>query len=386
MVNQREISVLDEKIASLNGLEVLPNYRLKNTLTADLECLLNIRGLSGNAGSFPFLDCICTQKNRNLPKSQRKPCEQRTIKSCQENHQKWMEETHGDKKKVSRYQNCLNQPLLTKAFADADFRLPLMHITCGIAVHDLGKLENLLFGFDQTAAVWHLDSAQRAGAFWDYIQFMKYDQKLSELKEKLNTTRSKQGKKFLNEEIQQLITEVKSVFGSEQPKLTKKTSLMMKLFNLALKKNGVKREKYWSGSLTGNNVYKFIHRIDPIFARFSALIDSQYTITELCKNPDRSHRCSDAFESSQTTHQCALTALKQQLEKYVVLFQKYLKAYKAVNHSNAVSASECDAAQQAIDEYMEYVHSAFDWKTTCNKAHYLQVFYSNMWSITYVCL
>ena len=91
--------------------------------------MLNIRGLSGNSGTFPFFDCLCTLSNRNLPKPKRLPCQKRTIQSCKENHQKWITETNGNKKEVAKYQNCLNMPLLTKSFSDSSFHLPLMHIT-----------------------------------------------------------------------------------------------------------------------------------------------------------------------------------------------------------------------------------------------------------------
>ena len=52
---------------------------------------------------------------------------------------------------------------------------------------------------------------------------------------------------------------------------------MIKLFNLALRKHGVHREAYWSGSFTGNNVKKFIDHSEEIFADFSQAVDTNYS-------------------------------------------------------------------------------------------------------------
>ena len=50
--------------------------------------------------------------------------------------------------------------------------------------------------------------------------------------------------------------------------LTKKTSLLVALFNKAMLKASTKRENYWGQSLNGNNVNKFLKNIDNNFSTF----------------------------------------------------------------------------------------------------------------------
>ena len=86
---KRLYQLKDNQISKLEDLEVVPGYRIKNTIIADLECMCNLRGLSGNSGTHPFYDCICTQQNRNRPKSERQPCQPRLIKDCIAQNDKW---------------------------------------------------------------------------------------------------------------------------------------------------------------------------------------------------------------------------------------------------------------------------------------------------------
>ena len=136
--------------------------------------MLNIRGLSGNSGSHPFYDCECSQANRNLPRTERAPCQIRTIQSCIDNHLKWKSETGSDKSKVSKYKNCLNEPLLQKSFSDAQFNLPILHITVGLGAHDVAKLEDELLKFDESKAIQFLQPTKnpaKKGVFWTFINY-----------------------------------------------------------------------------------------------------------------------------------------------------------------------------------------------------------------------
>ena len=213
---------------------------------------------------------------------------------CQELHEKWLRETGGDKKKVAKYKNCLNPPLLANSFPNSRIRYPLMHITTGLGVHDIGKLEGEILNFDETAAPLHLDPDNKEGPFWNYIRYKKMQFKLTELNEKLKVAKSKQARQLLKQDIDTVTKDVQSLFGKEVPKLTKKTSFMMKLFNRALTKNRVHREKYWSCTFTGNAINKFIHNVEPIFEDFNTLIDSHY-IADTCQtsfaNPDLTTQC-----------------------------------------------------------------------------------------------
>ena len=144
---------------------------IHNLFNADLELMLNIRGLSGNSGRFPFYDCLCSQTNRNLPKQDRQPCVARSVESCILNFENWMAETNGDKKKAAMYHNCINRPLLTKAFSDHQFQLPIMHITVGLANHDLSKFEEELLKFDQNLSSQFVQPANKEGMFWSFLRY-----------------------------------------------------------------------------------------------------------------------------------------------------------------------------------------------------------------------
>ena len=37
-----------------------------------------------------------------------------------------------------------------------------------------------------------------------------------------------------------------------------------------------------------------------------------------------------------------------------------------------MNSNTCDAAQAAINDYVDMIHTTFHWKSTCNKAHYLE--------------
>ena len=150
---------------------MLPGVTIHNLFNGDLEFLLNVRGLSGNAGKFPFHDCLCSQANRNLPKDVREPCQPRTIESCISNFEKWKAETNSDKKQAPLYKNCVNEPLLTKAFSDNQYQLPIMHICVGLANHDLSKFEDELVNFDLNQASLFLKHIQKEGIFWDFLRF-----------------------------------------------------------------------------------------------------------------------------------------------------------------------------------------------------------------------
>ena len=82
-----------------------------------------------------------------------------------------MSETKSDKKKVAQYKNCLNPPLLTKSFGDDQFQIPIMHVTVGLAVHDIGKLEDELVNFDENHAISFVDPVCEEGVFLDYITY-----------------------------------------------------------------------------------------------------------------------------------------------------------------------------------------------------------------------
>ena len=158
----------------LENVEPVPGYKIKNTIIADLECICNLRGLSGNSGSFPFYDCKCSQKNRNKPKAEREPCQPRMIQDCVTLNKRWREETSADKAKVKEYENCLNVPLLQKSFRDDRFRLPIMHVTTGIPVHDINNLEDELLLCDQTDSVDLVKPNEEEGVFYDYIQYKSH--------------------------------------------------------------------------------------------------------------------------------------------------------------------------------------------------------------------
>ena len=329
MKGQWLLPKLDEQISSLEGMEIIPNYTVKNTFTADYECLAHLRGISGNSGTHPFIDCLCSRANRDLPKKDRAPCQQRTIKSCVDSFERWRVETNEDKKKAASYNNCIHEPLLQKSFPDSSFHVPLLHITTGLVGHDLDKMEAELLSFDQTQAVNCIDPGVTEGLFWDFLRFKNEERKLDEMSQNLESTTSRREQKEMKEQISKLEKEVESIYGKDKPKLTKKTSLMIRLFNESLKTNAIKRETYWSGSLNGNNVYKFIHKVDDVFNSFLASIDQKYQA-----------------DSS------PLDALKARIRSYLLLFQKYLVAYQAVNHSNPVTSADCDLAQSSIDEYL----------------------------------
>ena len=125
--------------------------------------------------------------------------------------------------------------------------------------------------------------------------------------------------------------------------LTKKTSLLVALFNKAMLKASTKRENYWGQSLNGNNVNKFLKNIDNNFSTFKESLTVNY--------PD--------------------FPLHDHCNKFRELFHSFKKVYDSVNHGRVVSEADCDAAQSHIDQYMTLVHS-FGWKTLPNKMHYLE--------------
>ena len=108
--------------------------------------------------------------------------------------------------------------------------------------------------------------------------------------------------------------------------------------------SSVKREKYWSRSLTGNNVKKYLENVEKIFTKFFSLVDEHFHTFPL----------------------------RDKMELYKDLFILFRVAYKSVNHSRVVNDQDCVEAQAAIDRYMSFVHDKFKWKTTTNKCHYLQ--------------
>ena len=63
MVNQKlqEGLFLDKEISNLANMEVVPGLKIKNIFVGDFELLANLRGLSGNSGKHPFIDCNCDQ-------------------------------------------------------------------------------------------------------------------------------------------------------------------------------------------------------------------------------------------------------------------------------------------------------------------------------------
>ena len=366
----------------MENFEVFPGYRIKNTLNADLECLLNLRGLSGNSGSYPFYDCLCTQAARDKPKSERSPCQERTVEDCKELHHKWKEETNENKKKAAQFKNCINKPLLQRSFSNANTNLPLLHITTGLGNHDLEKLVTELFSFDANFAILYVDPTNKKGSFWDFVRFKKIEMKIAELSKSKDSAPTLAAKRALNIEMKTLEDAKTTLFGKELPKLTKKTSLMIKLLNKSLTEKGVKREKYWSASLTGNNIQKFLYNAEEIITIFTQAIDSHYLTVgrtsgteSTTSGPESTTSQSESTTSrseSTTSRSDALLQLKQKLGYYKALFVKYRMAYKLVNHHSPVSPTQCDDAQAAIDHYLDYAHHTFNWKTTPNKAHYLQ--------------
>ena len=276
MIRSERASNSDEKISSLKNFEVIPGFQINNTFNADLELLLTLRGLSGNSGSFPFYQCLCSQSNRDLPKAEREPCIKRTIQNCNELNQKWQSETGGNKKKASTYKNCINPPLLQKSFKDESFNLPLMHITAGLGTHDIDKLEGVLFNFDVNDAILCVDPGNKQGTFWDYLRYRRLEVDLAALTRSKDLARASAAKRAFTMKITKIKGKIKELFGNDLPKLNKKSSLLMKLFNLALKKKGVHRESYWSGSFTGNNVKKFLDHSEEIFRELDRLIDENY--------------------------------------------------------------------------------------------------------------
>ena len=165
---------VDEQIASIAGMEVLPDLPIANSFVGDYELLMNLRGLSGNSGKHPFFDCICDQANRNKPKKDRTPCQKRTIEECQLQHEKWLRETKGNVAKVSQYQNCLHPPLLVQSFKADQYRIPILHV-CMLPNHDLDKFEGELLSFDCTEAVEFAvpDPEKSTGVFWAFLALEK---------------------------------------------------------------------------------------------------------------------------------------------------------------------------------------------------------------------
>ena len=140
-----------------------------------------------------------------------------------------------------------------------------------------------------------------------------------------------------------LTSEIKKKY-KEIPKINNKISKLVKYFNEALTKHSIKRENYWGGGFTGNNIYKFLKNVEAIYESFN--------------------------ESIKTTY--ADFPLKSRMKSYVTIFQKFRLVYEAVNHSKEVDDKFCDEAQVKIDDFMDYYHNEFKWTSTPNKCHYLQ--------------
>ena len=184
---------------------------------------------------------------------------------------------------------------------------------------------------------------------------------MEELAASCDLAASTSAKRKIKKELALLEKEIKDRFGKDEPKISKKTSLAMTLFNKALRQSGVKRENHWSGTFTGNNVKKILDNTSKIFQDFATLFESYYK----CE-------CSAADHTGSNSNCCRLASILLRFNDYKLLLQKYYAAYRSVNHGNRVDEKDCDTAQKHIDDYLEMVHQTFKWSTTANKAHYLQ--------------
>ena len=96
--------------------------------------------------------------------------------------------------------------------------------------------------------------------------------KKSKKQTKAITPAMKREESALKAKIKQSTEEIEQIFGKQAPKLTRKTSLLVKLFNTSLTKNQIKRENYWSEGFTGGNMLKFLSKVDAVYDTFIALI------------------------------------------------------------------------------------------------------------------
>ena len=161
---------MDEQISGMEGLEVIPGYKITSSFTADLEALANWRGTC-NMGTYPFVDCLHSQSERNLPKHKREACKERTVEFCQTMHRRFLKEAKGNKSKVSEFYNCLHEPLFPKSLSNKNLNLPINHILTGIGFKNVTKAEEEMLDFDKGDAVFYLDPSNKEGAFWTFIRF-----------------------------------------------------------------------------------------------------------------------------------------------------------------------------------------------------------------------
>ena len=168
--------------------------------------------------------------------------------------------------------------------------------------------------------------------------FVKLKINLEDLTEK-QTKMGKKGSKAVRKEISDEIARLKVVIKkNDEGKLTKKTSLLVALFNESMNIHGVRRENYFGQQLNGNNSRDFLKRHNKIFATFRESTKVNYPIFPL----------------------------ENRVNKYEDLFTAYLKVFDLVNHSRPMNDEECDEAQRCIDIYATKLES-FGWTTKTNK-------------------
>ena len=155
--------------------EVVEGLKVTSSIVTDYEFRSNLDGLSGQSATHPFADCKCTQCNRNKPRAEQTPCEDRTVEFNMIQHEEWKTKGKKDEKKANQFFNCVREPLLPKSFTNEKKKIAIFHICNGLGNRDISHLEGELLDFDINDAYESVVPKQEGcdGSFWRYIEKKK---------------------------------------------------------------------------------------------------------------------------------------------------------------------------------------------------------------------
>ena len=132
--------------------------KIKVFYFGDYEFITKLCGLSGATGTYPCVWCLVNKKDM---KESPKPAKKRTTKMLKTGHRRFLKYGRGNKKKVARYHNCLNKPLLTIELDHV--APPLLHLELGLVLRHHRLLEAAADNIDAMLARQSEDDALGEG-------------------------------------------------------------------------------------------------------------------------------------------------------------------------------------------------------------------------------
>ena len=333
--------------------------------SGDYDFLAKILGIAGASGTYPCIYCKIHRNDMQLPPTERRPTEKRSIDNLNSDYLKYASDGKLQSKKQAQYYNVINPAILN--LEPEKYSIPYLHCLLGIVKkqHEMQEISchslDVEIAIAESSEVNKFENTSYRNFVHDRRRLTRLETKYHNLEERMQEiasdaddlalaqiVRNNNQKQRLTNKMTRLAQKIDAL--KVDINLTPGSGPIVQHIETILQKHNIQRQKYHGKSFVGNDCHKYL---------------STWVYTDICENiVTKTIQLTD----DPTVIQHARTIA----QKFRKLWQLFAAIHNKISHAKLIEDDNIPLIHQSIVQYFQYFRREFPSVRITTKQHLLE--------------